>query len=100
MLANDTTAERNVGGFSLLVHAHSGVTELMCECRKCASIARYPLELAWRLRTLRCGECLTSVRLHTADLLGLREQLIESRVRVDRLISAGSEVVVDPREPG
>ena len=46
----------------------------------------YGLELAWRLRALSCSECSLSMRLGDRDLIGLRDQLVEARVRMDRLI--------------
>jgi RNase P subunit RPR2 len=71
----------------VLVNAHRGVAELMAECRKCGAIQRYGLELAWRLQTLVCPECATSMRLTESVLRALREGLIEARVRIDRLIA-------------
>ncbi len=93
MLANDTTDEKNSGGFSLLVHAHAAVAELMAECPKCGAITMYALELAWRLRTVTCSECDSSMRLTPADLTSLREQLIDARVRIDELIGGEAATV-------
>jgi hypothetical protein len=87
MLANDSDEQKQQGGFSLLVNAHRGVAELMAECRKCGAITMYGLELAWRLQTLNCPECTTSMRLTEAELTALREGLIEARVRIDGLIT-------------
>lgn len=87
MLADDSNDQRQQGGFSLLVNAHRGVAELMAECRKCGAIQRYGLELAWRLRTLACPECATSMRLTESELMALRQGLIDARVRIDRLIA-------------
>jgi RNase P subunit RPR2 len=86
MLSNDRNEQQLQGGFSLLVNAHRGVAELMAECRKCGATARYGLELAWRLQTVTCPECATSMRLAQSELTALREGLIEARVRIDRLI--------------
>jgi RNase P subunit RPR2 len=86
MLANDSNEQTKQGGFSLLVNAHRGVAELMAECRKCGSITRYGLELAWRLQAVTCPECATLMRLAQGELAALREGLIEARVRIDRLI--------------
>jgi RNase P subunit RPR2 len=86
MLANDSNEQRRQGGFSLLVNAGRGVAELMAECRKCGAITMYGLELAWRLQTVTCPECATSMRLSQADLTVLREGLIDARVRIDRVI--------------
>ena len=87
MLANDSNDEKRQGGFSLLVNAHRGVAELMAECRKCGAITMYGLELAWRLQTLSCPECATSMRLTESDLSALREGVINARVRIDRLMA-------------
>src|SRR4051812_48350209 len=73
MLANDSNEQKQQGGFSLLVNAHRGVGELMAECRKCGAITRYGLELAWRLQTVSCPECTTTMRLTEAELMALRE---------------------------
>jgi hypothetical protein len=86
MLSNDRNEQQLEGGFSLLVNADRGVAELMAECRKCGAITRYGLELAWRLQTISCPECATSMRLTEVELTALREGLIEARVRIDRLI--------------
>ena len=86
MLANDTTEQKNTGGFALLVHAQGGVAELIAKCRRCGAITTHSVELAWRLRTLACSECNTSMRLGSDDLVGLRSQLVDARVRIDRLI--------------
>lgn len=86
MLANDSNEQNREGGSSLLVNAGRGVAELMVECRKCGAITRCGLELAWRLQTLACPECTTSMGLTERELRKLREGLIEARVRIDRLI--------------
>jgi hypothetical protein len=86
MLANDSNKQKRQGEFSLLVNAGRGVAELMAECPKCGAITRYGLELAWRLQTLACPECATSMRLTESALTALRDGLIDTRVRIDRLI--------------
>ena len=86
MLANESNEQKQQGKFSLLVNAGRGVAELVAECRKCGATTRYGLELAWRLQTLACPECTTSMRLTRRELRALREGLIEARVRIDRLI--------------
>jgi hypothetical protein len=63
MLANDSNEQKRQGGFSLLINANRGVAELMSECHKCGAITMYGLELAWRLQTVVCPECATSMRL-------------------------------------
>jgi len=87
MLANDSNEQRQQGAFSLLVNAHRGVAELMAECRRCRAVTTYGLELAWRLHTLNCPECATSMRLTEPELMALREGLVEARIRIDRLIA-------------
>jgi ribosomal protein S27AE len=91
MLANDPTQSRKKGAFFVIVHTDQEVAELMAECPKCGVITSYALELAWRLRTIACGECTMSMRLNAADLRGLREHLIQARVRIDRLIDGQSD---------
>jgi hypothetical protein len=60
----------------------------------------YGLELAWRLHSVTCPECTTSMQLTATDLQRLRDQLIEARVRIDRLIEGESHVALDdPRSP-
>jgi hypothetical protein len=54
----------------------------------------YGLELAWRLPTVTCGECGTSMRLTIDDLQGFKKQLIEARVRIDRLIDGETPATV------
>jgi len=44
------------------------------------------LDLDGRLRTVTCSECSLSMRLGDRDLRGLRDQLVEARIRMDRLI--------------
>jgi len=73
----------------LVVHPDQAVAELMAECPKCGATTTYGLELAWRLRTVTCSECSLSMRLGDRDLTGLRDQLVEARVRMDRLIDTG-----------
>jgi hypothetical protein len=51
----------------------------------------YGLELAWRLRTVTRSECSLSMRLGDRDLRGLRDQLVEARVRIDPLIGSRPE---------
>ena len=68
-----------------MVNARRGVAELMAECRKCGAITMYGLELAWRLETVTCPECATSMRLTEADVEALREEVIAARVRLDAL---------------
>lgn len=60
----------------------------MAECPKCGAITSYGLELAWRLRTVACSECALAMRIDADDLTALREQLIDARIRIDRLITA------------
>ncbi len=96
MLANDTTEEKRMGGFFLLVDARRAVAELTAECPKCGAMTSYGLELAWRLRTVTCSECLTSMRLRSDDLIALRTQLIETRVRIDDLIDSESGTSPSP----
>jgi RNase P subunit RPR2 len=86
MLSNDFEKQKRQGEFSLLVDAGRGVAELMAECRKCGAITRYGLELAWRLQVLVCPGCSTSMRLPESELMALCDGLIETRVRIDRLI--------------
>ncbi len=38
----------------------------------------YGLELAWRLETLACPECATSMRLTESDVKALREGVLRS----------------------
>lgn len=95
MLANDSTEQKRDGGFFLLVHTRQTVAELMADCRKCGAMTTYGLELAWRLRTVTCPECATSMQLTTNDLKSLRDQLIEARVRIDRLIDGETHVAVE-----
>jgi hypothetical protein len=89
MLANDSTAADKKSAFFLIVHVDRAVAELMATCPKCGAMTTYGLELAWRLRTVTCSECSLSMRLGDRDLRGLRDRLVEARVRIDRLI--GSE---------
>ena len=58
---------------------------MMSECHKCGAITMYGLELAWRLQTVVCPECATSMRLKESDVTALREGVIEARVRLDAL---------------
>jgi len=87
MLANDSNEGRRRGAFSLVIHTHGAVAELMAECPKCGAITSYGLELAWRLRAVSCSECSSSMQLYDADLAALRERLIEARVRIDALVA-------------
>jgi hypothetical protein len=91
MLANDSKAQKRQGGFSLLVNADRGVAELMAECHKCGAITMYGLELAWRLQTVTCSECATSMRLTDSGLAALREGVIQARVRLDALARPSPE---------
>lgn len=86
MLANDSTSADKKSAFFLVVRPTQAVAELMAECPICGAITTYSLELAWRLRTVTCGQCSLSMRLVEGDLRGLREQLVDARVRIDRLI--------------
>jgi len=86
MLANDSNQADKRSAFFLVVHTDQAVAELMAECPKCGAITWYGLELAWRLRSVTCSECLLAMRLEGNDLIGLREQLIQARVRIDRLM--------------
>ena len=85
MLANDSSEQKQQGGFSLVVNAGRGVAELMAKCPKCGAITMYSLELAWRLQTVTCSECSTSMRLRDRELTALRDGVIEARVRLDAL---------------
>ena len=89
MLANDSTSAVKKSAFFLVVHPDQAVAELMAECPKCGAITTYGLELAWRLCTVTCSECPLSMRLGDRELRGLRDQLVEARVRMDRLIGTG-----------
>ena len=71
------------------MNAHRGVAKLMPECRKCGAITWYGLELVWRLQTVPCPECGTSMRLAHRELAALRVGVIEARIRIDRLIAPG-----------
>ena len=86
MLANDATQSGKNSLFFLVVHTDREVAELMAQCPKCEAVTSYALELAWRLRTVICSECTTSMRLNEDDLRGLRERLVGARVRVDHLL--------------
>jgi hypothetical protein len=90
MLASDSNEQKRQGGFSLLVNAGRGVAELMAECCKCGAITKYGLELAWRLQTVTCPECATSMRLTEGEVKALREEVIAVRVRLDALTAKGS----------
>jgi len=57
----------------------------MAECHKCGAITMYGLELAWRLQTVTCLECGTSMRVTESDVNALREGVIGARVRLDAL---------------
>jgi RNase P subunit RPR2 len=86
MLAkHDANEGQRQGGFSLIVNSGRGVAELMAQCRKCGASAMYGLELAWRLQTVTCPECGTSMRLTGGDVKALREGVIAARVRLDAL---------------
>jgi hypothetical protein len=89
MLANDSTVGDKKSAFFLIVHVDQVVAELMARCPKCDAMTSYGLELAWRLRNVTCSECSLSMRLGDRDLRGLRDQLVEARVRIDRLIDTG-----------
>jgi hypothetical protein len=85
MLANDSNQQKRDGAFFLLLDTRKTVAELMAECRKCGAMTTYGLELAWRLHSVTCPECATSMRLTADDLKALRDQLIQARVRIDCL---------------
>jgi RNase P subunit RPR2 len=85
LVKNDANEGQRQGGFSLIVNSGRGVAELMAECRKCGARAMYGLELAWRLQTVTCPECGTSMRLAGGDVKALREGVIAARVRLDAL---------------
>jgi len=85
MLANDSSEQKRQGRFPLLVNANRGVAELLAECPKCGAITMYGLELAWRLHTITCPECKTSMRLTETEVKALREGVIDARVRLDAL---------------
>jgi transcription elongation factor Elf1 len=87
--------QKRQGGFCLLLDPRRAVAELMAECRRCGAMTTYGLELAWRLPTVTCGECGTSMRLTIDDLQGLKKQLIEARVMIDRLIDGKTHVAVE-----
>lgn len=91
MLANDANKGKRSSAFSIVAHAHEAVAELMAECPQCGAFTLYGLELAWRLRTLKCKECSCSMRLDESDLNALREQLIATRIRIDRLMNAAQD---------
>ena len=73
------------------MNAGRGVAELMAECRKCGAITMYGLEVAWRLRTVTCPECTTSMRFTEDELTALREGVIEARVRLDALTRTAAD---------
>jgi len=87
MLCSDFAQGKKRSTFYLVVRTHQAVAELMAECPKCGAVTSYSLELAWRLQTVTCGECVLAMRIGAADLTALREQLIDARVRIDRLIA-------------
>ena len=95
MLANDPTQSAKDSLFFLIVHTDREVAELMAQCPKCEAVTSYAFELAWRLRTVMCGECATSMRLREDDLRRLRERLVGARVRVDHLLDRKSSAEPD-----
>jgi len=95
MLANDPTQSAKDSLFFLIVHTDREVAELMAQCPKCEAVTSYAFELAWRLRTVICGECATSMRLREDDLRRLRERLVGARVRVDHLLDRKSSAEPD-----
>jgi hypothetical protein len=97
MLANHPTEARRNSLFFVVVHTDREVAELMAQCPKCAGITSYALELAWRLRSVICSECTTSMQLSEDELRRLRERLVRARVRVDQLLSGNSSP--EPDEP-
>lgn len=86
MLANHPGHSGKASVFFVVVHADREVAELMAQCPKCGAVTSYALELAWRLRTLVCSECATSMRLTVQHLRRLRERLAGARSRVDHLL--------------
>jgi len=86
MLANESGQAEKRSGFILLIRTHPSVAELMAECPKCGAVTTYGLELAWRAATVTCGECALSMQLTERDLDGFRQQLIDARMRIDRLM--------------
>ena len=75
MLANDSNQADKRSAFFLVVHTDQAVAELMAECPKCGAITWYGLELAWRLRSVTCSECLLAMRLEGNDLIGCASNL-------------------------
>jgi hypothetical protein len=86
MLANDSGQSPKRSAFSLVIRPYASVAELMAECPKCGAMTTYGLELAWRASSVTCSECLLSMQLTDRDVDGFREQLIDARVRIDRLM--------------
>jgi len=86
MLANHPGHSGKISGFFVVVHTDREVAELMARCPRCGAVTSYALELAWRLRTLVCSECATSMRLTDHHLRRLRENLAGARARVDHLL--------------
>lgn len=72
--------------FFLIVHADRPVGELMNECAACGAMTSYCLELAWRIRSVTCSECLHPTRLNECDLTKLRFHLDQACLRIDRLM--------------
>jgi hypothetical protein len=97
MLANHPTESRKNSVFFVVVHTDREVAELMAQCAKCGGVTSYALELAWRLRSVICSECTTSMRLSEDELRRLRERLVRARVRVDQLL--GDKASPEPDEP-
>jgi hypothetical protein len=87
MLADDSKDAPRDSEFFLLVRPHKAGAELMAECPKCGAMTSYGLELAWRLKAVRCSECSLSMQLTESDLAALRERLIEARIRIDALVA-------------
>jgi hypothetical protein len=86
MLANESGQAEKRSGFFLVVRTHPSVAELMAECPKCGAMTTYGLELAWRAGSVTCSECALSMKLTKRDLDGFRQQLVDARVRIDRLM--------------
>ena len=89
MLANHVTHSGKTSVFFVVVHTDREVAELLAQCPKCGAISSYALELAWRLRTVACNECSTSMRITEDQLRRLRDRLVEARARVDHLLAGG-----------
>jgi hypothetical protein len=86
MLANDSNQGKRSSEFSLVVHVHKPVAELMAECPICGAISFHGLELVWRLGMVNCGECHLSMRLDEDQLALLSQRLTEANARITALL--------------